>query len=315
MEDYKELFCLEIGHDYFPQGVCPALNIRIKTTPERLLKNRQLMFRQLGINSWSLIGNVGKGRVYEGQDRIDFDFVLNDPVFGYYTEWEGCEKKKGYYICLSHYEGKVEAAEELKSVPGEVDTLIKLRIFIAKAQTLTELKAMIGEAGMEEEVKVLVDEVETLEELKAFIDQGMRSGILFSGCLTLSDEMYVRAASENPWRVKLHFKARAIFWEYFFIQRNTDRRVKGLELKERERHLDFTLPIPEVMPFSGNEGWACTSKQPLRLSKTYESQLDLFEIQSTDPLIMRRIVKNVGWPEPGESYDKEKNRIRKVVYF
>lgn len=315
MEEYKELFHLEIEHDYFPQGVCPAIDIRIKTDPERLLKNRQLMFRSLGLNSWSLMGDVNNGGVYEGQDRIDFDFVLSDPVLEYCTEWEDFEKMKGFYICLSHYAGKVEVVEEWKGLPEEPHILVKLKVFIDKAQTLAELKAMVAAAKMGEEVEVLVDEAETLEELKVFINKGKQPGVLFNGSLTLSDEMYKRAVSENPWQVKLHFKARAVFWEYFFIQRNTDRKIKKLLLKEQEGRLDFTAPTSEVIPFLETEGWACTSKQPLRLNKTYAYQLGLFEIQSTDPLIMQRIVRNAGWPEPGDFYDKEKNCIRKVVYF
>lgn len=119
MEDYRVLFRMRIDHEYFAGETNGCMGVRICEESLALLRNRQLMFKQMAGNEWVLIGNVAGNGVNEGSDRIGFEFVLKDAGFLYYTEWEHYDAADFYELDLSDGGGGMNVSDVVKTVPGQ----------------------------------------------------------------------------------------------------------------------------------------------------------------------------------------------------
>lgn len=261
MADYRILWRLEIGHDYFRDGKCRAIDLRVQTEPPALFRDRQLLMRKPEENTWELIGNIENGGIYTGTDRIVFEFMVKDPDFLYYTTWEGFRMSDVYVIDFSNRSGEIDLADALRNVP--------------------------------ERKKV--------------------AGVLFSGCLCLSEEMYGGARVDEPVRLRLNFMAAKARWEYLFVDRVGDIKIKDLVLEEMEGKLKFS--VPKSVSFLNGTAWRCESLSAIQMSECYDYQLCLIEKSQLSPEMKRKLVRNVGWPESGGFYDLDPGWLRKVVYF
>lgn len=142
-----------------------------------------------------------------------------------------------------------------------------------------------------------------------------KPGILFTGKLKLSEEMYQRARKGEICNICLDFKTKEMYWEYLLIPRKTERLQSSLLLEEQKGELLFSEPETFYADFVNQPVWRCVSRSTIKMKEDYHYRLDLWEIFRKEPEVKRKIVKGLECPVPGQFHDLKGNYLRKIVYF
>lgn len=117
MENYQVLFRLDINHEYFDGKEERFIEVKLSNDSLRMLRDRQLLFKQEKTNGWCLLGNVEGGGVYGDRDVLELEFFLKDPLFQYYTEWKDYRRDSVYFLDLSACSGKAEIPDVMQTIP------------------------------------------------------------------------------------------------------------------------------------------------------------------------------------------------------
>lgn len=87
METYKVVFKIYLRHDFYIDGRCRGVRLSLSPASSRLLTQRGILFRQLGVGEWGLIS--ADNFPLAASDELTFLLALQDPAFLFYTEPAG----------------------------------------------------------------------------------------------------------------------------------------------------------------------------------------------------------------------------------
>ena len=107
MENYRELFRLVVGHDYYGEDGCRAFSCSLTPQGQDLLQRRDFCFRQLAANAWALYGR----RVPVVDDDLMLSLRCQDPSFPLFTDWPG-------YVPSTVYSLELPAGELIEADSG-----------------------------------------------------------------------------------------------------------------------------------------------------------------------------------------------------
>lgn len=111
--DYRPLYSLRVGHDYFDRGICRSLRCRISPAEAALWHRRGLLFRQLGENEWTILYDNDGAGVDTSSDVLALEMELSAPSFVLYTLWDGFDPGAAYELELPL---KKETADAVKVI-------------------------------------------------------------------------------------------------------------------------------------------------------------------------------------------------------
>lgn len=112
--DYRPLYSLRVGHDYFNGGICRSLRCRISPAETGLWHRRGLLFRQLGENEWTILYDHGGAGVDTSSDVLALELDLSDPSFVLYTLWDGFDPGAAYGLELPLEEEAADAVQVVR---------------------------------------------------------------------------------------------------------------------------------------------------------------------------------------------------------
>lgn len=88
MENYSILLALEIEHDYYRDKRCRGMEVRMDRERDRTVLNNKLVFRQVEVNRWLLLGETGDSdKEQEGRVRLVLRICV--PGFTWFTDLPG----------------------------------------------------------------------------------------------------------------------------------------------------------------------------------------------------------------------------------
>lgn len=115
METYQPFFTIRILHNYYPQQKCRCFELRPEPETRRLMKNRNLLFRQQDTNEWQLLCSCPSQGVHDNQDQLHFQLILNESRFLYFTKWESYDPAATYRLNLSGQNSFTEATRKMEA--------------------------------------------------------------------------------------------------------------------------------------------------------------------------------------------------------
>lgn len=173
--------------------------------------------------------------------------------------------------------------------------------------------------GFDADVAYTVDltgcegKVQFTEVLQTIPKKG--AGVLFTGRLRLSMELFRRARKGESYTISLNFMAKEMFWEYWFVPRKPENQPGQLLVEEANGELLFSEPQLAEVDFIDKKVYRCVSRTAIKMKERYDFRLDLWEIVQQNPERKRKILKNIEHPVPGRFHDLRGNNLRQIVYF
>lgn len=133
MGTYRPLYNIRIEHEYFDGNICRAMQCRISSSGQALWHRRGLLFRQVGMNEWTILYDDEGAGVDTDYDILALELVMTDPSFVLYTQWNGFQPSSAYQLELPVQPETLEAAEAIaeqspKRQMGTGFCLIQLRL-------------------------------------------------------------------------------------------------------------------------------------------------------------------------------------------
>lgn len=104
MECYRILYRIRVVHDYFGNKPCTAIQCRPAPRCESLMRRRDILFRQHGVDEWIWLYS----KELPEDDVLQADLFLTDSAFPLYTEWDGFQPSAAYRLELPLKEDTVE---------------------------------------------------------------------------------------------------------------------------------------------------------------------------------------------------------------
>lgn len=143
MENYRRLYCLQLEHEYYPDGKCSCIDVRINPSSKELLRRRGLIFKKTKENEWCLFGNK-EGAECVGTDTLFFDFYMLDSSFVYYTDFKNLKPTESYELKLPNDNREFVTAVEKKSLAPRINSIfcvatLKLDEMLYKETLVTNL--------------------------------------------------------------------------------------------------------------------------------------------------------------------------------
>lgn len=112
--NYRPLYNLRVGHDYFDRSVCRALRCRISPAEAELWRRRGLLFRQLGDNGWTILYDSDGAGVDTSSDVLALEMDMIDHAFVLYTLWDGFRPDAAYGLELPLKKETADAAKAIR---------------------------------------------------------------------------------------------------------------------------------------------------------------------------------------------------------
>lgn len=110
MESYRRLYQITVKHGYFGEKPCPSLKLSLSRESEALMNRRGMLFREMGIGSWTLLFNEAPDT---DKDVLHLELSVADPKFTLFTDWLGFKPSDRYELQLPASEGLIDATSAI----------------------------------------------------------------------------------------------------------------------------------------------------------------------------------------------------------
>ena len=289
MKKFFPLIEIEITHDYYIDGKCKDLELKIAKNEKKVLSNYNLLFKQ--IKPWHYILYVELDENVKERIKILEREINEDP--NYFSFILVAKENQFFTITKNIF---LQPGIQFVNIPIEIVN-----------NNETSFKCKIEDYQ-------LINANSQFEQIVLNKNPNMLAHVTFSFTEN-SNEVFLSQLNENKTiKVSIEFEAKSVFWKYiFFPRKNIDTK---LVLSEVKQLIQFS-EIEWTESANNSKAGISYSKNEIKLSEKYPYVVQLWKNYTNGKSL---VLNQVSFPNPTNAAsflvdENEKNYISIYQYY